>query len=168
MFKKQILLAVALFAFIPACARADTDVDQPAPALIVKQLDGTTFNLAAQEGRVVIVNFWATWCPPCRDEMPLLDTIYKRYRGQGLIVLGVSVDKEKRRWDVAEIAKKYAYPMAMGNDAQANDFGWTGAIPDTYIIDRKGILRVKFESEQLPLDEKAVGDILEPLLAKQK
>src|SRR5579863_7939310 len=90
------LLSVML-AFIPASyLLAAADVGQPAPALVAQELNGQTFDLAAQRGKVVIVNFWATWCPPCRKEMPDLQALYDKYKDQGFVVLSISDEgKEK-------------------------------------------------------------------------
>src|SRR5215475_6624351 len=74
-------------------ALAAVDVGQPAPALVVQELSGQSFDLAAQRGKVVVLNFWATWCPPCRNEMPVLDAFYRKYRSQGLELIGISVDR---------------------------------------------------------------------------
>lgn len=65
-------------------ARAEPQIDEAAPALVLTTLDGSTFNLAALRGKVVMVNYWATWCAPCRKEMPKLDAFYKKYQPQGL------------------------------------------------------------------------------------
>ena len=67
-------------------------MDAAAPALVATALDGQTFDLAKLRGKVVLVNFWATWCAPCRKEMPTLDAFYRRYRAQGFEMIGVSVD----------------------------------------------------------------------------
>src|SRR5690348_11413618 len=89
------LLSAALLAAPGTAAGDGASIGQPAPALVVPQLDGKTFDLASERGKVVIVNFWATWCSPCRAEMPLLDSFYQRYRTRGLVLIGVSVDRSE-------------------------------------------------------------------------
>ena len=79
-----------MFGYGPA--QAAPSMDQPAPALVVTQLDGQTFDLSKLRGKVVLVNYWATWCAPCRKEMPTLDTFYRRYHEQGLEMIGISID----------------------------------------------------------------------------
>ena len=86
----------------PRLAFASVTVGNAAPALVVPELDGQTFDLSALRGKVVIVNFWATWCPPCRKEMPALDAFYRRYHGNGLEMIGVSADRPHDRSDVIQ------------------------------------------------------------------
>jgi cytochrome c biogenesis protein CcmG, thiol:disulfide interchange protein DsbE len=131
-----------------ACAAAGTpavpvEVGRPAPALIVPRLDGRTFDLAALRGQVVIVNFWASWCSPCRAEMPQLDAFYRQHHAQGLELLGLSVDDPQDRATVAHIMKSFSYPAAMAVAAKVNDFGAPLAVPMTWIIDAKGVVRAR-------------------------
>ena len=139
-----------------ACAGADTvtapgaagatariEVGRPAPALIVPRLDGRTFDLAALHGKVVIVNFWASWCAPCRAEMPRLDAFYRRHHAQGLELLGVSVDDPSDRATVVRVMKSFTYPAALAAAAKVNDFGPPPAVPVTWVIDPAGIVRAR-------------------------
>ena len=68
------------------------EIGDPAPPLMLTGLDGKMFDLAKHRGKVVLVNYWATWCAPCRKEMPTLDAFYRRYRSEGLELIGISVD----------------------------------------------------------------------------
>jgi cytochrome c biogenesis protein CcmG, thiol:disulfide interchange protein DsbE len=131
-----------------ACAAAGTpaapvEVGHPAPALIVPRLDGRTFDLAALRGQVVIVNSWASWCSPCRAEMPQLDAFYRQHHAQGLELLGLSVDDPQDRATVAHIMRSFSYPAAMAVAAKVNDFGAPLAVPMTWIIDAKGVVRAR-------------------------
>jgi cytochrome c biogenesis protein CcmG, thiol:disulfide interchange protein DsbE len=118
-------------------------VGHPAPPLILAQLDGREFNLAAERGKVVIVNYWASWCSPCRAEMPVLDSFYQRYRARGLVLIGVSVDESEDRATVVGIMQKFTYPAALAVNAKVDDFGAPVAVPMTWIIDAKGIVRAR-------------------------
>ena len=135
-----------LFAAVCAAARAVSappQVGAPAPGLIVPQLDGRLFDLAGLRGKVVIVNFWASWCAPCRAEMPRLDAFYRRYHAQGLELLGVSVDDAKDREAVMAVMKRFGYPAAIEATAKVNGFGPAVAVPMTWIIDPTGTVRAR-------------------------
>lgn len=142
---------------IPAAA-------EPAPALSVLTLAGPAFDLAAQRGHVVIVNFWATWCVPCRAEMPMLDSFYKKHKDEGLTLLGLSVDTPKALDNVKKIAGTVSYPIAVARDAQANQFPAANALPITYIIDAKGQISATLVPEAQGLTEDKLAALVEPLL----
>ncbi len=148
-------------------AFASATVGNPAPALDVPELDGQTFDLSAQRGKVVIVNFWATWCPPCREEMPALDAFYRRYHGQGLEMIGVSADRPHDRSDVTKVMQSYSYPAAMLDDAKVNDFGTPDALPMTVVVDGNGVVRAKLTPDQTTVTEKSLSDAVLPLLPQK-
>jgi len=150
-----------------ALAFASTTVGDAAPALVVPELDGQAFDLRALRGKVVIVNFWATWCPPCRQEMPALDAFYRRYHGQGLEMIGLSADRRHDRSDVRKVMQSFSYPAAMLDDAKVNDFGPPNVLPVTFVVDRGGVLRAKLTPEQTPVTEKNLADMVLPLLPEK-
>jgi cytochrome c biogenesis protein CcmG, thiol:disulfide interchange protein DsbE len=166
--RSAFLVAVisGLAAFSPP-ARAGGDVGETAPALVVPELDGHAFDLSALRGKVVIVNFWATWCPPCREEMPVLDAFYRRYHGQGLEMIGLSADRPHDRSDVTKTMQSFSYPAAMLDDAKVNDFGAPSALPVTFVIDGNGIVRAKLTPDEKPVTEKGLGDAVLPLLPRK-
>ena len=137
---------------------------EPAPALTVPTLAGPSFDLAGQRGHVVIVNFWATWCVPCRAEMPMLDAFYKKHKDQGLTLLGLSIDTPKAMDNVKKIAGTVTYPIAVARDAQANGFPAANALPITYIIDAKGQIQATLVPEAQGLSEDKLAALVEPLL----
>ena len=110
-----------------------------APAFTVKTLEGKPLKLADLRKRPVIVDFWATWCGPCRASMPHLSTMQSRYEKQGLAVIGLSVDETG-----AQTVKKYVnglgvkFTMAMANDEVLDAYGPIRQIPTTFFINRKG------------------------------
>ncbi len=169
----RIVLAPAAFAAVAlaffglgAFARASTDVGQ-APSLVIPELDGKTFDLRALRGKVVIVNFWATWCPPCRQEMPALDAFYRHYRAQGLELIGLSADRPHDRTEVTRVMQSFSYPAAMLDDAKANDFGAPSALPITFVVDREGVVRARLTPDETKLTEKSLADVVLPLMAQK-
>src|SRR5271156_3906590 len=110
-----------------------------APAWELKDVKGNTVKLSDFKGKVVIVDFWATWCPPCRAEIPHFVKLQDKYAKQGLVIVGISVD-EGGAEVVSSFAKanKINYPIALGNQDVAEQYGATDGIPTTFVIDRKG------------------------------
>lgn len=140
------------------------EVGQPAPSLVVRELNGQTFDLGAVRGKVVVLSFWATWCPPCRAEMPVLDAFYRRYHGQGLEMIGLSADRPHDRSDVQKVMQSFSYPAAMLDDAKVNDFGTPSALPKTIVIDGNGIVRAEMTPDQTAVTEKSLSAAVLPLL----
>jgi peroxiredoxin len=141
--RAALLVLLALAAATASRAAAPPAVGQAAPPLVVPQLDGRIFDLAALRGQVVIVNFWATWCSPCRAEMPRLDAFYRHYHARGLQLLGVSVDERGDLQTVQSVMKSFAYPAALAADARHDGFGPPVAVPMTWIIDTHGTIRAR-------------------------
>jgi len=149
---------------VAALAFASATVGNTAPALDVPELDGKAFDLSALHGKVVIVNFWATWCPPCREEMPALDAFYRRYHSQGLEMIGVSADRPHDRSNVIKVMQSYTYPAAMLDDASVNDFGTPSSLPMTVVVDSNGVVRATLTPDQFKVTEKSLADAVLPLL----
>ena len=139
--------AAAVIAAGPtACAGARVE-SSPAPDFSLTDLDGQARTLSAYKGKVLILNFWATWCPPCRVEIPDFVDAYKELKGQGLEILGVSVDdlsaNAVRDWTRA---KGVNYPVAMATEKIVRDYQPVDFIPTTIIIDRQGQIRYRQSS----------------------
>ncbi len=114
-------------------------VDREAPRLRSRAADGNDFVLEEHRGKVVLVNFWATWCAPCIVETPLLVDTYAAYRDSGLVVVGVSLDREGFA-AVTPFLKRFNvdYPVILGGGNLARDFGGAYILPTTFFVDRKG------------------------------
>jgi len=112
----------------------------------------------------VIVNFWATWCPPCREEMPALDSFYAKFHASGVVMIGISVDRSRDRDDVVRVAQSVHYPVAILADAQTNDFGKPNILPVTYIVDAAGIVRAVMTPDKTPVTGAALETAVTPLL----
>jgi cytochrome c biogenesis protein CcmG, thiol:disulfide interchange protein DsbE len=150
------------------CTVAATEVGQVAPALVVRELDGQRFDLGAKRGKVVLVDFWATWCPPCRAEMPALDAFYRRYRNRGVEMIGVSVDGSRDRAAVGKLMHALSYPAALVSDAKVNGFGMPSALPIMYVVDAHGVVRAKLTPNQGPLTAERLIEIVRPLLPQPR
>lgn len=108
----------------------------------VTLIDGSSFRLSEQQGKVVLMNIWATWCAPCHAETPEFVDLYSRFQDQGLEILGVSID-EQGESVVKPFMEKYEvnYPMVIDDGRIMDKYGPTMAIPTTYIIGKQGELR---------------------------
>jgi thiol-disulfide isomerase/thioredoxin len=137
---------VAAGAFPSAGLRAAADQAPvplgPAPAWHLKDLDGHDVSSADFKGKVVVVDFWAVWCGPCKSEMPGYVALQKKYGPDGLVIIGVVYDREAPA-AVRKFVSQYliGYQIVLGTDEMENAFGGMDAIPTTFIIDRDGIIR---------------------------
>ncbi len=110
-----------------------------APNFSLKTSTGQTIELSKLKGKTVVVNFWATWCGPCRAEIPGFVDVYSKYKSKGLEIVGISLDQGG--WnDVGPFVKNMniTYPVVLGNDQIAQAYGNIDAIPTTFIVDKKG------------------------------
>ena len=159
------LTVLALLGALPgAHPAAASDVGQVAPVLSIAELNGQAFDLTAQRGKVVIVNFWATWCPPCRAEMPALNAFYQRYHARGVELIGVSTDRPRDRAAATRMMQGFSYPAAMMADAKVNGFGAPRTLPETFVVGPDGIIRGIFQSDQTAVTEQSLSAVVLPLL----
>ncbi len=140
------LTVVALAAAAGACAPAAKTVAETAaaPDFEIRDLQGTTLTLASYKGKVLVVNFWATWCPPCRKEIPDFIEAYRDYRSQGLEILGLSVD-DTTEASLLDWTKRTGinYPVALATPEVLRDFEPGQYIPATIVVDPEGRLRYR-------------------------
>jgi peroxiredoxin len=112
------------------------------PAIEVMTRSGAPFSLAEHRGQVVLVNFWATWCRPCRVEMPGFQKVYDRYRDQGFTILGLSTDATGvGTVDAYVTDRRVTYPVAMATLELRREFGGVREIPSSFLVDRQGRIR---------------------------
>ena len=132
----QLLLVAA-----STCASATVQVSSNAPDFTLKSVAGANLRLQEQRGQVVMVNFWATWCGPCRQEMPHLNRLYDKYRASGFVLLGVNIDDDPRA--AADLAAKLGlrFPVLLDTDKKVSRVYDMSAMPATLLIDRDGRVR---------------------------
>jgi thiol-disulfide isomerase/thioredoxin len=138
--------------------------DKPAPSFTLKSVDGKTVSLADYKGKAVLLNFWATWCGPCKLEMPWLITLQKKYATQGFTVVGISEDDGSTK-EVTDFMAKMGvdYPVLMYNDQLNKAYGGIDYLPTSYYIGRDG--KVVIESGGL-ISESEMEANIQKILAK--
>ena len=132
-------LLIALLWLVPLARALEVGARLPEIGLI--DLNGKRVDLAALRGKVVVVDFLASWCAPCKQEMPILDRLYKKYRERGLVVIGVSVDQELT--NLRDLLKqvKVTFPVVHDKAHAVADRYKPARMPSSYVIDRNGVVR---------------------------
>ena len=152
------LATLSLMAFAaPALAKTPV-VGQPAPDFKVETLDGIKLTLADFKGQVVVLNFWATWCAPCKIELPLLNSYYRHQQKYGLRVLAVTTEDSLPLYQLKPLAAALTIPMVR---RFRGPYETLGGVPTNYVIDRAGVLRYA-KADAITLDD--LNTLLVPLL----
>lgn len=135
----------------------------PAPDFTLISLDGTKVKLSDFRGKAVLLNFWATWCPPCKVEMPWFEDLQKQYAKDGLVVLGVAMDDSEPA-AIAKFASEVGvnYPVLLGTDQLSDDYGNVQYLPTTFYISRDGTIVDKMTGL---LDRKDIEEAVKKTLA---
>ena len=161
-YRRLLLAGLLLAACFAAGAQTVSLVGKKAPKFTRRDFSGATVDLAGFRGKVVLLDFWATWCASCQVEMPAFVQWQRQYGPRGLQVIGISMD------DDPAVARKLAaklrlnYPVAMGDEKLGELYGGVLGLPLTYLIDRNGIVRARFQGET---DLKSIEKQLKALLA---
>ena len=138
-------MLVVLAAFVSSAVIANLSAKTKAPNFTIPKLDGKLFALKdcfKQPGKVVMLDIWATWCPPCRAEIPYIIKLQKKYGSKRVLIVGVAIDEDKA--DVKSFVKQQKVNYTICHDPKGNKIGKSydvQSIPATYIIDKKGVIR---------------------------
>ena len=165
--KFHILLFVLLTASMSNAALAALELGQVAPNIEGTLLDGKPFSLSANKGKVILVNFWASWCEPCREEMPIIEAYLKKHKSQGFEVLAITLDKPSDLAQAQKIMQNYSFLFADKKQMDYSGYGRIWRIPSTFIIDKQGMLRKNGLIGDPKVDTKLLEEIVSPLLSTQ-
>jgi len=144
---------------------ADLAVGRPAPTIEARLLDGTAnIKIGPDSRKVSIVHFWASWCVPCRLEMPAIQSYYEKHLTEGLQVLAISMDDPRDLVEVRKVAKLYSFPIALKSEAEFKGLGRIWRMPATFVIDRQGILRKNGQEGAPTVDLDSLEQLVTPLL----
>ncbi|MBI1976701.1 MAG: TlpA family protein disulfide reductase [Candidatus Omnitrophica bacterium] len=149
-WQKGLVFVSVVFLIVGCGQKPSTANNNPAPLLSPKDLgpvpnfslptpEGTLFSSSELQGKVALIDFWATWCPPCQEEVPGFVDLYNRYQDKGLVIVGISVD-EGGVEQVKEFMKEYSvnYPIVMADDEVIRAFGGIRGLPTTFLVDAQG------------------------------
>lgn len=158
-------MLLALMATFPAHPKGLV-VGEPAPPITLHALDGRDIDTRALRGKVVIVTFWATWCGPCRQELPLLSRYAAEHAHDGLVVLGFSLDDPEDLEQVRAVARDLSFPVGLLGDPHVPGYGRIWHLPVNFTIDRAGRLADNGWRDRMPVwTEERLKTVVTPLLA---
>ena len=132
---------------VSQAAPAVSLVNKKAPEFVRRQLNGRKIDLATLRGKVVLLNFWATWCAPCQVEMPVFAGWQSRYGAQGFEAVGISMDDDSAPPRRLTAKLKLNYPVIMGDEKLGELYGGVLGLPVSYLVDRDGVVRAQFKGE---------------------
>lgn len=158
-----LMAVIAGTAALASPAIAGTELNTPAPAFQLPARSGSTISLDELRGQVVMINFWASWCGPCRQEFPILDAMYKKYGPMGFTLLAVNVESDKADAERFLEGMPVSFPIAYDHDNAMSEAYGVSAMPTTLIVDRKGQVRWLHRSYK-PGDENAYLDQVRAML----
>lgn len=141
------------------------ELSGPAPDVTLKSTTGQNVRLADYKGKVIMINFWASWCGPCRQEMPLLEKMHKDYKDAGFVLLGVNVDAEAADRDKFLTETPVTFPILDDSQNTATEIFGVEAMPSTYFVDKNGNL-AHLHKGYKPGEEADYIAVVKKLLAK--
>jgi thiol-disulfide isomerase/thioredoxin len=159
-------LRTLLLAFIAATPALAVAPAGPAPAFTLQSMAGKTVSLADFKGQVVMINFWASWCGPCRQEMPLLEKLHAKYKPMGFTMIGVNVEPDSKLAADWLKATPVSFPILFDTKSEVSKLYKVAGMPNTVIVDRKGNLRWLHRGYK-PGDENEYLDQIRALVREQ-
>jgi cytochrome c biogenesis protein CcmG, thiol:disulfide interchange protein DsbE len=140
-----ILMVMFMVVWLQSAKYEPLTVGKPAPDFQLPDLNDKDIRLSDYRGKVVFLNFWATWCKPCREEMPSMEVLYKNFEKDGLVILAVSIDRVTTKKEIPPFVKSLnlTFPVLVDSWGQTDKRYKLMGVPETYIIDREGTLREK-------------------------
>lgn len=153
------LLGAILVIFTVSTLAASSLEGQVAPDFVLRSATGENLRLSEYRGDVVLINFWATWCGPCRQEMPLLDDLYGRYQRVGFNLLGVNIDEDSRRAMQMVQELGVNFPVLFDENKEVSKLYEVEAMPVTILVDREGIVRHVHHGYKPGYEEKYLTEI---------
>ncbi|WP_019466456.1 peroxiredoxin family protein [Dyella japonica] len=164
----QHITALVLLAASTSMAFAsELRTGQPAPAITLDTLDGRHIPLETLRGKTVILTFWATWCDPCRNELPLLSHYAQEHAQDNLVVLGFSLDTPDTLAQVREVASRLSFPTGLLGDPHVPGYGRIWRLPVSFVIDRNGLLvHDGWKDKQPEFTRERLERVVTPLLEK--
>ena len=173
MIIRRLLVVAIIFSLVGGChtqegAEGDksleiADTGQEAPDMPMPGIEGGVVRFDSFKGKVIVLNFWATWCPPCRKEMPLLESTYKRYKDKGLVILGINYNEDRERVLKFTQEMGVTFPIILDKELNLTRKYGVLALPATFFIDKKGIIRDQYKGE---IVEEIIATKVEPLLSE--
>ncbi len=157
-------LAIIVLFFLSPTSIYATEVGKPAPEFTANLIDGKLFSVESAKGQVIIINFWASWCSPCRQEMPAFERYYQQHKVQGLQLIAVSLDETSDDAKVRQVMSAYSFNAAFERETQHKGYGRIWRLPLTFVIDRKGIVRKDGWYGDAGIDQALLEKIVTPLL----
>ncbi len=154
-----ILLGAVLSIFMGSSLASSDLTGRTAPDFVLKSATGENLRLSEYRGDVVMINFWATWCGPCRQEMPLLDELYGRYQRVGFSLLGVNIDDDSRRAMAMVNELGVNFPVLFDEEKKVSKLYEVEAMPLTILLDREGTVRYVHHGYKPGYEQKYLNEI---------